>query len=145
MGNIVGLDLNIDPNYLEDAVKQTVIMGISEALNGKNEITSQIVNSVLTQKVDKEGRVSSYSSDNKYTLLEFYVRKALENETRVVLKEMVEEKRPEIHEMIKKELSKKTTMNNFCKAFIDTIQDSLESSYRTTINMEFEKPKPDYY
>jgi len=33
MGNIVGLDLNIDKDYLEEAVKQTVIMGISEALN----------------------------------------------------------------------------------------------------------------
>ena len=30
MANIVGLDLNIDQDYLAEAVRQTVIMGISE-------------------------------------------------------------------------------------------------------------------
>ena len=81
MGNIVGLDLNIDQDYLADAVKQTVIMGISESLNGKNEIVSQIVKMVLTTKVDKTGKISSYSSDNKYTLLEYYVQKMIKEVT----------------------------------------------------------------
>lgn len=55
MGNIVGLDLNIDQDYLAKAVQQTVLMGISESLNGKNEIVSQIVKMTLNTKVtDKE-------------------------------------------------------------------------------------------
>jgi hypothetical protein len=66
MANIVGLDLNIDQDYLAEAVKQTVMMGISESLNGKNEIVSQIVKMVLSTKVDKNGKISSYSSDNKF-------------------------------------------------------------------------------
>lgn len=37
MANIVGLDLNIDQDYLAEAVRQTVIMGISESLNGNKE------------------------------------------------------------------------------------------------------------
>lgn len=41
MANIVGLDLSIDQDYLAEAVKQTVMMGISESLNGKNEIVSE--------------------------------------------------------------------------------------------------------
>ena len=67
--NIVGVNLNVDKDYLQEAVKQTVLMGISESLNGKNEIVSQIVKSVLDTKVDKTGKISSYSSDNKYTIL----------------------------------------------------------------------------
>ena len=65
MANIVGLDLSIDQDYLAEAVKQTVMMGISESLNGKNEIVSQIVKMVLSTKVDKNGKVSSYSKDRK--------------------------------------------------------------------------------
>jgi predicted transcriptional regulator len=145
MGNIVGLDLNIDQNYLENAVQQTVIMGIAEALNGKNEITSQIVKCVLSQRVSEKGTVSTYDRDNKYSLLEFYVRKALEEETRAVLKQMVEEKRPEIHEMIRKELSKKTTLNKFCNSFIDAVQGSLDNYYRTKIEVLFDKPKDTNY
>lgn len=66
MGSIVGLDLNIDQDYLAEAVKQTVVMGISEALNGKNEIVSQIVKMTLNTKVSDKGTISTYSSDNKY-------------------------------------------------------------------------------
>ena len=58
--NIVGVNLNVDKDYLQEAVKQTVLMGISESLNGKNEIVSQIVKSVLDTKVDKTGKISSY-------------------------------------------------------------------------------------
>ena len=70
MANIVGLDLNIDQDYLAEAVRQTVIMGISEALNGKNEIVSQIVRMTLNTRVSDKGTISSYERDNKYTLLE---------------------------------------------------------------------------
>lgn len=141
MGNIVGLDLNIDQNYLENAVKQTVMMGISESLNGKNEIVSQIVKMVLSQKVNERGQVSNYSSDNKYTLLEVYVKHALTEEVRSVLKQMVEEKRPEIHQSIRKELAKKKTVDNFCNSFIDSVNNAITSTYCTKINVEFDKAK----
>ena len=105
MGNIVGLDLNIDNDYLAEAVKQTVIMGIAESLNGKNEIISQIVNSVLSTKVDKNGNISNYSSDNKYSLIDFYVRKTLKEIAIEEIKNICEERKPEIREIIRRELT----------------------------------------
>ena len=72
MGNIVGIDLNVDNNYLNEAVKSIVMTGIAETLD-KDKIVNGLVKAVLETKVDKEGRISSYSSDNRYTLLEVYV------------------------------------------------------------------------
>ena len=71
MGNIVGIDLNVDNNYLNEAVKSIVMTGIAETLD-KDKIVNGLVKAVLETKVDKEGRISSYSSDNRYTLLEVY-------------------------------------------------------------------------
>ena len=105
--NIVGVNLNVDKDYLQEAVKQTVLMGISESLNGKNEIVSQIVKSVLDTKVDKSGKISSYSSDNKYTLLEVYVNNMLTEVVKEEIKSMIEAKRGECAEIIRKELNKK--------------------------------------
>ena len=96
MGNIVGLDLNIDQDYLAKAVQQTVLMGISESLNGKNEIVSQIVKMTLNTKVSDKGTISSYDRDNKYTLLEYYVKKMITEVTAEVMQKMVDERRPEI-------------------------------------------------
>ena len=76
--NIVGLDLNIDKDFLAEAVKQTVLMGISESLNGKNEIVSQIVNAVLSTKVDEKGMINSYEGYNRQTIIEFLCQENVE-------------------------------------------------------------------
>lgn len=139
--NIVGVNLNVDKDYLQEAVKQTVLMGISEALNGKNEIVSQIVNSVLSQKVDKTGKVSSYSSDNKYSLLEVFVNDMLTDLIKEEIKNMIESKKEEVSELIKKELNKKTNLNKFVDSFINSTAINMEKSWNTSINIDFMQKK----
>ena len=138
MGNIVGLDLKINENYLADAVKQTVIMGISESLNGKNEIVSQIVKSVLSIKVDDKGTVSSYNSYNKFTLLEWYTSNILRDLAKEEIKNIVDERRTELRKMIRTELSKKGNLDKFVNTFIKNTTESLDSAWKTTINIDFE-------
>ena len=141
MGNIVGLDLNIDQDYLAKAVQQSVMMGIAESLNGKNEIVSQIVKMVLTQKVDKTGKVSSYSRDNEYSLLEFYVMKMIKEVTTEEMQKMVDEHREDITKAIRSELSKKVNYNKFVDAFIDNVSSAVSNSWCPRIKIEFEQSK----
>lgn len=139
MANIVGLDLNIDQDYLAEAVKQTVMMGISESLNGKNEIVSQIVKMVLSTKVDKTGKISNYDRDNKYTLLEFYVRSAIEEITRDQLQALVNERKPEITQAIRAELAKKVNYTKFVDSFFTGVESALSDTWVPKINVEFAK------
>ena len=139
MANIVGLDLNIDQDYLAEAVKQTVMMGISESLNGKNEIVSQIVKMVLSTKVDKNGKISNYNSDNKYTLLEFYVRSAIEEITRDELQALVNERKPGITQAIRTELAKKVNYTKFVDSFFAGVESALDNTWVPKINVEFAK------
>lgn len=139
MANIVGLDLNIDQDYLAEAVKQTVMMGISESLNGKNEIVSQIVKMVLSTKVDKTGKISNYDRDNKYTLLEFYVRSAIEEITRGELQALINERKPEITQAIRTELAKKVNYTKFVDSFFAGVEGALRDTWVPKINVEFAK------
>lgn len=141
MANIVGLDLNIDQDYLADAVKQTVMMGIAESLNGKNEIVSQIVNMVLKQKVNKEGKISNYDRDNVYSLLEFYVRKLIKDVLCEEMQTMVEEHREEITKTIRAELQKKVNYNKFVDAFIGNVSSAINSTWCPRIEIQFEQTK----
>lgn len=143
MENIFGLNLNIDENYLARAVKDTVMMGISESLNGKNEIVSQIVNSVLTTKVDKHGKISSYSADNKYSILDFYVNGLITEEVKNEVKLICEERRPEIRKLIRKKLREECTAEKFVDKFYDCMFKNLDSTWQTNISVEFEKHKED--
>ena len=141
MGNIVGLDLNIDQDYLANAVKQTVMMGISESLNGKNEIVSQIVRMVLNTKVSDKGTISNYSSDNKYTLLEFHVRNMIKEVTAEELQKIVDEHREDIAKAIRTELAKKVNYNKFVDAFIDNISSAISNSWVPRIEVTFDQHK----
>lgn len=144
MANIVGLDLNIDQDYLAEAVRQTVIMGISESLNGKNEIVSQIVKMTLNTKVCDKGTISSYERDNKYTLLEYYVKKMITEVTSEEMKKIVDERRPEITKAIRDELSKKVNYTKFVDAFISNISEAIDNSWCPKIEVSFEKRSDRY-
>lgn len=141
MSNIVGLDLNVDQNYLAEAVQQSVMFGIAESLNGKNEIVSQIVNAVLNTKVDRKGCISNYPRDNEQSLLEYYVRNLITDVVKEEMKTMVEEKRPEISKMIRQELQKKVNYEKFTDQFIDTVSKAVDSTWCPRINIEFEQSK----
>lgn len=140
MGNIVGIDLNVDNNYLNEAVKSIVMTGIAETLD-KDKIVNGLVKAVLETKVDKEGRISSYSSDNRYTLLEVYVNNIIREIVKEEMKKLVEEKRTKMQEIIRRELNKKATLDKFVDAFISNNLDNLDSNWKTKISVEYEKDK----
>ena len=138
MGNIVGIDLNIDDNYLNEAVKSIVMTGIAETLD-KDKIVSGLVNAVLETKVDESGEISSYSRDNRYTLLEVYVNKMIREIVKEEMKKLVEEKRSKMQEIIRKELNKKATLDKFVDAFMSSNLDNLDNNWRTKISVEYQK------
>ena len=140
MGNIVGIDLNIDDNYLNEAVKSILMTGIAESLD-KEKIVNGLVKTVLETKVDEEGKISSYSRDNRYTLLEVYVNKIIREIVKEEMKKLVEEKRPKMQEIIRRELNKRATLDKFVDAFISNNLDNLDNNWKTKISVEYEKNK----
>lgn len=140
MGNIVGIDLNVDNNYLNEAVKSIVMTGIAETLD-KDKIVNGLVKAVLETKVDEKGEISSYSRDNRYTLLEVYVNNIIREIVKEEMKKLVEEKRPKMQEIIRRELNKRATLDKFVDAFISNNLDNLDSNWRTKISVEYEKDK----
>jgi spore coat protein CotF len=141
---IAGISLDVNQDFLAEAVKQTVIMGISEALNGKNEIVSQIVNSVLNQKVDEKGQVSSYRNANKYTLLEYYVRNMLAEETKAEIVKIMDERRPEIRKIIRDALMTSKFVDKFTKDFITTVSEAMKSRWDTKIDINIQEKEGRY-
>lgn len=136
--NIIGLNLDLDDNYLAQVVEQTVIAGISESLNGKNEIVSQLVHDVLNVKVDKYGKISSYSKDNDLTLLEYHVRHAITETAKEEIAKIIEESKPKIAKAIRKELNNTETMDGMVKSFVNAVSCSLRGGWRTNIDINFE-------
>lgn len=135
----LGMSLEISQEYIDNLTKDLLEQSLIETLDAKNTIVQNIVSNVLSVKVNEEGRVSSYDRDNKYTFLEYLVRKMIREEVLSVTEEVLKEKRTEIRDTIKKELNKKANIDKFFDAFMSTTMNNLDNRYRTYFDIRFEK------
>ena len=76
--------------------------------------------------------------------MEWYVRKEIIEVVRAEVANMVEEQKPAIRELVRKEFKNTKTQSKFVEMFIDSLTESITSQYRTTINVEFAPPKERY-
>ena len=142
--NVLGLDLKIDQDYIGKCVSEIVKAGMLEGLDVKNERAGECVKAVLNTRVDKEGKPSTSSWD-KDTLIQYLLRKFISDLARNEIMSVVEEKRPEVKELIKKELSKESTLNTFVNSFFNNVSDTLAKDWKTNINIQFEQTKESDY
>lgn len=140
--NIAGLELNIDHDFISDVVRQVALTSIAEAMDKDNHIVEAIVRQVLRQRVNEDGNVPSYGK-GKYTLLEYYVRKMLTDEVRSQVLAIVDEKRPEIAELIGAELRKEATAQRFTSAFIGSVSEALDNKWRPRFEVTFKTEDKD--
>lgn len=136
--NILGVDLKVDQEYIGKCIEQIIKASMIEALDMKNQFVEECIKNILTQKVDSNGKPSNSSWD-KDTLLEYHLRKVVEDATREEMLSVIEEKKEQIKELIKKELNKKSTLDDFVKSFFTNVESSVANQYCTKIKIDFEK------
>ena len=74
---ILGVDLNIDQEYIANCVKDVVKASMSEALGSTEKITSEVVNEILKVRVDKDSGNVRDSSWNTEPIIDHYLRKEI--------------------------------------------------------------------
>lgn len=144
---IIGIDLGIDPEYLEEVVRQTVSAGIAESLGGKNAVASEIVHEVLNSRVDEKGVVLSkddYRHSRGIPIIDYYVRKVVRDEAATYVSEMMEKYRPQIREAIEKQLKDDAFTSDISKKFVQALADEAMKDWRCTIDVSFAKPERGY-
>lgn len=134
--NVMGMSLQMNEEFITNLAKQMVSESIMETIGGGNKFVETIVGEILKTKVDPEnGRVSTYSSGIPY--IQWLINKVIRDELAGTVQEILDEKRPEIHKRIRKELMKEKTINAFFDAFTECVTDSISSVWRTKIDVTF--------
>lgn len=91
----------IPKELLEPFIKEAVATSIVGALGDGTKLITQAVQEVLRKKVDKDGDISKYSSENKYSLIDVLAQKEIKKIVLEVLKEYAQTLRPQIEEGIR--------------------------------------------
>lgn len=137
--NIMGLDLKIDEKYIGEIVSNVVKSSIVEALGAKDKLVHTAIKTMLMTKVDKNGKVSSYSSDNKFNLIDYYVHSTMTEVCKEMALEIIQENREALKTELKKQLSSERSVEAFTKSMIDSTMERLNSEWSPSISVQFDK------
>lgn len=139
MGNIMDVEMKVNPEYLEKSAEKIVKAGIIEALGDPSKILTKAVDSVLSMKVDRDGKVSTSYSAVPY--IEWLATKTIQDTVKDCIKEVIDERKPEFEAAIKKNLASKTFINTTASCFLKAILDAANSRWNMPINVDFRLPE----
>ena len=141
----LGMTMQISQEYINNLATEMIRENLLAALGGSDKFVEELTKEILNTKVNKDGKVSSYRCSDDIPYIQYLINKTIREEVTGTLQEMLDEKRPEIREKIRKELMKKNTVNKFFDAFTNVISKSLEDEWRTRFEINFEEVKHDNY
>ena len=140
--NLMGLNLNVDSELMAQAAKEAIIAGIASELQMKEQLVNEFVKAMLSEQVRiSDGRPREYSGDKCCSRMEYIVRKAFSEIVREELANMLEEQKPVLRDLIRKEFQKKQVQSQFVEMFMSSLTESITSQYSTAITLEFAKKK----
>jgi hypothetical protein len=135
--DMMGLQLNMNPEYIEKMTKELVLQSVAGVLKTKDgELIKELVNNVLYQQVNEKGEISNYRGDNKQPLINYLVNKLIKDQTNEILIEVLNENQGLIRKKIKTELRKDETIDAFLNAFTKGVTDTLESVWYSDVKVD---------
>ena len=143
--NLMGLNLNVDSELMAEAAKEAIRSSIAATLQMKDQIVSEFVKSMLSEQVRiEDGRRKEYNSDKCCSRMEYLVRKAFSEIVREELTNMLEEQKPQLRELVRKEFQKKQVQSQFVEMFMKSLTESITNQYSTKVNVEFTEKRDRY-
>lgn len=137
------VSLQISKDIVNPIVEAKIKEAVTEALGGKQAIIEKVVGEVLKQKVNYEGRVSSYSSDNKYSWLDAVFNEQVMKAVNEELKSVISQQSNAIKDELIRQLKTNKGANQVASALLAGFEDTLKGAWRSTIKISINEKKED--
>jgi DNA-binding protein YbaB len=110
--------ISIDKDLVKGIVEKQIQAAIVEAMGDPKKYMEAMVHMALHQKVDRTGKVSSYSSDNKYDYIDKVLEAAISEAANEAVKVWIKVNAESMKEALIIELDKEATKNAIIQALI---------------------------
>lgn len=122
----------IPNDVLEPYIRSAVSTAIVAALGDGTKLVENAVAETLKRKVDDRGKVSQYSSDNKFTYAEVVCKDVLGDVIKQTLSEMAEQMKPDLKKEITKQL--KASSSKIAASFVDRLAGNLDCEFKVDLH-----------
>ena len=136
MGNIMGVELNLDQEYIKAAVEDIVKAGIVKALGDPADIVKRAIDQTINQKVGRDGKPARNSWDGM-PYLQWLASEVVEETVRDCIKGYIDDHKEDFKAEILKQLSNPRFRKDVAVSFITTIAKAAENKWNMPINISF--------
>lgn len=137
MSDTGNVSIQISKEIVTPIVEAKIKDAITEALGGKEALIRSVVDQVINQKVNHEGKVSTYSSDNKYTWTEWHFGETVKTLVKKELEKVINEQASTVKDEICKQLKTKKGSSTIAAAMIGAMNKTLENAWSSKIEIAF--------
>lgn len=137
MSNIVGLDLNIDQEYIAESVQKIVKAAIVSALGDQDKLVRKAIDSTINSYVDKDGFEVKKESWNAIPYLDWVAEQTVKNTVRDCMKEFIKENKEKFKKIIKEQISDKKFKEDVAVSFIRTMLSASDNICEMPITVSF--------
>ena len=126
----------------QEIVKPIVEAKIKEALiksfgENKSELLNKIIDDFLTQRVDKDGKISSYSSDNEYHYIDILLRNMINEALKDAVASWVSENKDMIKNAVYEKLNTKAVTRKMAGDIISGLIKATKNEWRFSTSFNF--------
>lgn len=129
------VNLSISKEVINPIIKEKVNQIVLNALGGTEELVKNVVDSIVNQKVNIEGKISNYSSDNKYNWLDVVVTKQIKEAVKAELEEQIKNSSSEIRKALIEQIQTKKGSSLVAKALLSGLEGSFKSSWTSKLEV----------
>lgn len=125
------LEFKVSESLVRPIIESKINSAIIEAMGGHERMIVEMVSAFMSQKVDTEGKLSSYSNTKR---VEWLANKLLEDAVKKALENFIESKKDVIASEIGKFFASKKGSSQLIAAIQEGILGSLTTRWTTSIN-----------
>ena len=136
------MSLSISKDMLTPVIEQQVKAMMIEILGGKELIVDDIITKILHQKVDKDGKPSTWQGD-KQTYFDWLLVNELTKAVKELIHEEITSQSGKIRKQIKKAVQTEKGANTIAQALLDGLGETVKSSWRSSLKIELHQTNND--
>lgn len=133
------MTVGISQELVKTIVETHVKAAITEALGGGEQLINKVVTAIINQKVDKDGKVSSYSSENKYNWLDIVLTKQIQDLVVAEIKEQLLSMSSPIKKCIIKNLKTNEGAQAVADGLLCALNGTFERRWASNITINLKK------
>lgn len=135
------VNLSIPKEITQPIVAAKIQEAVLAALGGQDKIIAGVIHQICNTKVDSSGKVSSYSSDNKNTWMDYHVTDIIQKEVKEALINQIKISAEQIKEELVKQLTTKKGASKIAEALLSSLDGSFKNSWTSKFEIIFEERK----